>query len=389
MWATSCLDLIRMWNRRQICGMGTAALLSGCGKKKGTGLNAFAFVANSEGKALAAVDLSAFAVARHIPLGTSSSDEQPTAVIAPPQNPSVFALSPATASFHSVSVEHLKYQRALRLGQTALKMLPSVDGSAIFVLLRSPRKLLRIALDRFAVDWEMYLQADPVDFDLAPYHDGDLAAVSFTDGTVALVSVNRKHINRRLDLRSELGAIRFQSDGNALLVADKGRKSLHVFDSGTAKRVAELALAIRPDHLCFSSDGGQLFVTGEGADVVCVVYHYHTPYVAETVLAGRGPAAMAASQSPGYLFVANPSAGDVSIFNVRDRKMMAVVGVGAEPGYITVTPDSQYALVLNRKSGDMAVLRIGGIQRNKQKSAGLFTMIPVGSAPVSAAVRLV
>lgn len=368
---------------------GGGASLVGCAKKKSTGLNAFAFVANSEGKALAAVDLSAFVVARHIPLGSSSADEQPTAVLAPASHPSVFALTPQTGSLHSVSVEQLKYQRALRLGQTALKMLPSFDGSSIFVLLRSPRKLVRVALDRFAVDWEMPLPGDPVDFDLADYHDGDLVVVSFLDGSAAMLSVGGKKVLRRLNLDSELGAIRFQSDGKALLVADKGKRALQVYESVGARRVAELPLAVRPDHLCFSADGGQLFVTGEGADAVCVVYHYHTPYVAETVLAGHGPAAMATSRTPGYLFVANPSAGDVSIFNVRDRKMMAVVGVGAEPGYITVTPDSQYALVLNRKSGDMAVLRVGGIQRNRQKSAGLFTMIPVGSAPVSAAVRMV
>ena len=383
-----------MWNRRQFLTSAAtigpaAAALTGCAnRKKGTGLRAFAFVANSEGRALAAVDLSAFAVARHVPLGGSAVEEQPTAVIAPPTHPSVFALTPATGSLHSVSVEQLKYQRALRLGQTALKMLPSADGSAIFVLLRSPRKLVRVALDRMAVDWELPLALDPVDFDLAPYHDGDRAAVSFADGSFSFLSVSKKQLSKRVALDSVLGAIRFQSDGKALLVADKGNRSLHVFDLATERRVVELQLAVRPDQLCFSADGGQLFVTGEGADAVCVVYHYHTPYVAETVLAGRGPAAMAASENPGYLFVANPLSGDVSIFSVRDRKMMAVVSVGAEPGYIAVTPDSQYALVLNRKSGDMAVLRVGGIQRNKQKSASLFTMIPVGSSPVSAAIRM-
>jgi DNA-binding beta-propeller fold protein YncE len=377
-----------MWNRRKILSFGAAAALAGCGKKKGTGLNAFAFVANAEGQAVAVVDLSAFAVARHIPLGR---DEHPTAVLAPQQSSSVFALSPATGSLHAISVEQLKYQRALRVGQTALKMLPSADGKSVYVLLRSPRKLVRVSLDRFAVEWELPLLGDPSDFDVdaSPYRKADTAAVSFRDGTVAFVDVAQKSIRKPLELQSDLGAIRFQSNGEALLVADHGKRSLHVVDSASAKRVVELPLAVRPDHLCFSSDGGQLFVTGEGADVVCVVYHYHTPYVAETVLAGRGPAAMAASTTPGYLFVANPSAGDVSIFNLRDRKMMAVVGVGAEPGYITVTPDSQYALVLNRKSGDMAVLRIGGIQRNRQKSAGLFTMIPVGSSPVSAAVRMI
>lgn len=369
--------------RRRFLGAALGGALVSCAKKKSTGIRAFAYVANSEGKAIAAVDLSAFTVARHIRL-----EEQPAAVIAPPAHPSVFTLTPASGTLHSISVEQLKYQSKLRLGQTALKMLSTQDGSAIWVLLRSPRKLVRVALDRFAVDVEIALPGDPADFDLAAYREA--AAVSFTDGSVAMLDLpSRSVVGKPLALGTDLGALRFQSDGKALIVADRGARALHVFDGMSAKRVVELPLAVRPDHLCFSADGGQLFVTGEGADAVCVVYPYHTPRVAETVLAGRGPAAMAASIAPPYLFVTNPSSGDVSILNVRDRKLMAVVTVGAEPGYVTVTPDSMFALVLNRRSGDMAVLRVGGIQRNRQKLAGLFTMIPVGSAPVSAAIRMV
>ncbi len=374
--------------RRQFFGQGgaAAALAAGastaCGKKKQAGIQGFAFVANAEGKAIAAVDLAAFTVARHIPL-----DGQPTAVIAPPANPSVFALTPGSGSLHSISVQHLKFQRTLRLGQAALKMLSSADGSLIYVLLRSPRKLVRVALETFTIDWELSLPGDPLDFDLAPRLD--LAAVRFSNGTVSLVTLGARQLHKALPVEGDLGAINFQSNGEALIIADRGARCLHVFECARERRIAELPLAVRPDHLCFSADGGQLFVTGEGADAVCVVYHYHTPQVAETVLAGRGPGAMAASGSPGYLFVANPSSGDVSVLSIRDRKMIAVVGVGAEPGYITVTPDNMFALVLNRKSGDMAVLRVAGIQRNRQKSAGLFTMIPVGSSPVSVATRLV
>lgn len=379
-----------MITRREMFALGGGAAFaalgaSACGKKIQQGIRGYAFVANAGGKAVAAVDLSAFAVARHIPL-----DAEPTAVIAPPAHPSVFVLTPASGSIHSISVEQLKFQRSLRLGQLALKMLLNSEGDAIYALLRSPRKLVRVRLDSFSVDWELPLPAgaaEPVDFDLSPYLG--LAAVSFSNGTVSLVDLAARQLRKSLPVETDLGAVRFQSDGKALIIADKTNRSLHVFDSRQEKRVTELPLAVRPDNLCFSSDGGQLFVTGEGADVVCVVYHYHTPHVAETILAGRGPAAMAASANPGYLFVANPTSGDVSVISIRDRKMIAVVGVGAEPGYITVTPNSMFALVLNRKSGDMAVLRVGGIQRNRQKSAGLFTMIPVGSTPVSVATRLV
>ena len=61
--------------------------------------------------------------------------------------------------------------------------------------------------------------------------------------------------------------------------------------------------------------------------------------------------------------------------------------MGDEPGYVAITPDQQYALVLNRKSGDMGVIRIHPGIANRQKTAALFTIIPVGSKPVSAAIR--
>jgi DNA-binding beta-propeller fold protein YncE len=130
-----------------------------------------------------------------------------------------------------------------------------------------------------------------------------------------------------------------------------------------------------------------LFVTGEGVDVVVIVYPYNSFEIAETVLAGRAPGAMATSHS--MLFVASPQSGDVSILSIVPSsygKVIGVAQVGADPGFVAITPDDQYALVLNRKSGDLAVLRLAAITP-RYKSAPLLTVIPVGSRPVSAAVR--
>jgi YVTN family beta-propeller protein len=122
-------------------------------------------------------------------------------------------------------------------------------------------------------------------------------------------------------------------------------------------------------------------------DGVVVVYPYYTPQIGQTVLAGRRPGAMAASNSPGYLFVANPESADVSILDIETSKLVAVTPVGTKPSSIVVTPDDQYALVLNQASGDMAVIRIQNVQRAARSKKGpLFMLIPVGSKPVSAAV---
>jgi YVTN family beta-propeller protein len=236
------------------------------------------------------------------------------------------------------------------------------------------------------VNWRAPLHADPFDFDVSPV--ASTVAVSFAGDRSFLLADAAAGRPRRVSYRGDAGTIRFQSDGRSIILANTSERMLSLYDVASARAVTHLPLAVRPDHLCFKPDGGQLFITGEGQDAVVVVYPYHTPQVAETVLAGHGPGAMAASDgTPGYLFVANPASGDVTILNITTRRVIAVASVGSEPRYITITPDNQFALVLNRKSGDMAILRITDKLGNRQKSASLFTMIPVGSGPVSAAVR--
>jgi DNA-binding beta-propeller fold protein YncE len=89
-----------------------------------------------------------------------------------------------------------------------------------------------------------------------------------------------------------------------------------------------------------------------------------------------------------------PKRGDGmrSDFGSVQETLTALVEVGQRPGHILVTPDQQYALVLNQQSGDLAVIRLyslGAAQSERVrrwKSAPLFTLIPVGERPVSAAV---
>ena len=360
---------------------GAALAGAGCGSKRKAGFAGYAFVANEDGQAIAAVDLTAFAVIRHIRL-----EAKPTDVASGRSVPAVYALTPANGTVHEIATDHLEVRRKLARGSTAVSM--RVRGPNLLVLYRNPRRLTAIDMDRFAPSYEIALPGEPLEFDVSG--DGEIAAVTHgREGRFSLIDLATRKV-RTVDAGTDLGIVRFQSDGRALIAADKGRRMLLIYDVPTARLITRLPLAVSPDHFCFNADGGQLFVTGEGLDAVVVVYPYHTPQVAETVLAGRGPAGMAASNTqPPYLFVSNPSSGEVTILNITTRRVVAVAAVGAEPGFIGVTPDQQYALVLNRKSGDMAVLRIHADIANRQKSAGLLTMIPVGSKPVSAAIRAV
>lgn len=356
-----------MLSRRAILAFPIAAA---CGPRSTAGYRGYAFVANQDGQAVAAVDLQAMAVVRHIPL-----DGSPCQVAAAASRPSVYALTPETGSVHEIQSDRLIFKRKLAVASKAVTMQIDAQERALYVLARDPQSLVRVSLDSFKVEWRIALPEAPTDLAVAAY--GKTAAVS-AGSTVRLVDLAGPHLGRPL-AQGDFGAVRFLSDGRTLIAADRAARLLSLFDVSSSRLITNLPVAVRPDNLCFNRDGGQLFITGEGLDGVVVVYPYHTPEVAETKQAGHAPQAMAASAS--FLFVASPQSGDVTVLNVDTRKFIKLIPVGGDPGFITVTPDDQYVLVLNRKSGDMAVLLVGA------QTVSLRTMIPVGSRPVSADVR--
>lgn len=366
-------------NRRQFVLGGAGALSAACGKREPRGFSGYAFVANEAGKAIAVVDLAAFSVVRQIPL-----DGEPTAVISHPTRPFVYALTPRSGTIHEISTRRMNVTRKTLAAPTAMAMRIAPDGSALWVLSRDSRKLVRVAVESFRPDAHIGLPLEPADFDLS--NSTGLSAISYGNaGSVGLVDLASLSVAGLVRIGSSVGNVRFRQDGKALLIANTGERMLSVLETPGGKVIANLPLAVRPDNLCFNPNGGQLFITGEGMDVVVVVFPYRIPEVKETVLAGHAPAAMCASEQ--FLFIANPTAGNVSILDIKTRKVIAVTAVGAEPSFIALTPGEQYALVLNRKSGDMAVIRLGAIRNDRSKSAALFTMIPVGSTPVSVVVR--
>lgn len=361
-----------------------AAGLAGCRRPKTYGFPGYVFVANQEGRAVAAVDLTAFAVARHIRLEGS-----PTEVVAPESGASVFVLAPDAGAVYEISVSNLSLRRSARAVAGALTMRVSQDRQTLWIAALRPPRLQGLSLATLHTVHEIPLPAEPSNFDLA--RNGKLAVVGFgAQGTIAVIELDSRRLMHMIHLDGSAGPVCFRSDDRCIIAGNLEKRMLSLFDTYSGVVVTHLPLAVRPEHYCFRTDGGQMFITGEGMDAVVVVYPHKTPMVAETVLAGRSPGAMAVSSGkPDLLFVTNPTAGNVTILDVNSRRVVGIVAVGAEPCYATTTPDSQYALVLNRASGDMAVIRVAGFTAKRSKFAPLFTMIPVGSRPVSAAVKAV
>ncbi len=357
-----------------------ALALAACRKPKATRFPGYCFVANQDGRSVAVVDLSSFRVRKQIHL-----DAAPAVVLRHPQRPVVFVLAPQNGTVYEIDAASLAAGRTARAGSQAVDMQVSPGGDALWVLYREPAALVEVPLDSLRPARRIRLAAPPDGFDLSS--ENRAAIASRQDRGIVMASLTSAAIERTIAAGAEPSIVRFQSDGKQLLAGSRPDRNVTIFDVATGKTVVRLPLPLEPRHFCFTPDGGQLFISGDGMDAVVIVYPQREE-VAETILAGHAPGVMAVTDtSPSYLLVANPESSRITVFDVDTRKLVAAVQVGRQPGSILVTPDNQYILVLNEQSGDLAVIRIFSLAaRYRYKPAPLFTMIPVGEKPVGAAV---
>jgi YVTN family beta-propeller protein len=377
-------------SRRTFLASATAAAVA-CGPRKAPRFFGLCLVANRDGRSIGAVDLSRFRLRRQLAL-----DAAPEQILAHP-NPKIakaYALAPQNGTVYEIDADNLTITRRSRAGNTAVGMRISPDGRALWVLCHDTPRLVELPFDSLRPGRQVRLPAPPDDFDLSR-RDDEACIVCRHGSVIALASLAKGEITRTIAAPFEPSIARFRFDGKQLIAGSHSGHSLTIYDVASGKTVVHLPISVAPRNFCFTEDGGQLYVTGDGMDAVVTVYPYRTE-VAETRLAGHAPGGMTVTEtSPSsYLMVTNPDAGAVTVLDVDSGQLTAVVAVGKEPCAIVITPDKEYALVLNQKSGDMAVIwlktlagtQAGGVRVRRYKSAPIFTMIPVGEGPVSAAV---
>ena len=376
--------------RRALLATGVAALAgtgSSCFRHKGTGYPGYALIAAAADAAISVVDLRMFRLAGKIDLRAA-----PVAVMAWGGGSEAFAITGVNGTLHLLNLEERKRTASFRVAEdlVAGRLLP--DGTHAAVISRAARELLIVDLAQRRVVKRNRLAGTPAGLDVtAPDVTPVRVGVVMEDQTPNAGTVEQFDLesgaHTRQHVSSSLGAVRYRHDGGSLFVANFEGRSITVLDGRSLQPIADLPLAVRPEQFCFSADDGQLFVTGAGMDGVAIVFTYQPLIVEQTVLAGRTPGPMACSTDPAYLFVASRTGSEVSILSIMSRKVIAVVEAGQGPRLILTTPDDQYALILYGLAGVLGVIRIPTITRNRHKSgAALFTMIPIGDQPVSAAI---
>ncbi len=371
-----------MLSRRSLLVSGLAGGLTGCASRTKNAYVGFAFVATRDSGDIAIVDLAAFSLEKK----RIKPSGRPVQLIDVPGQDSLLSVSD-NGAVEEVSVTETSITRKLKTPLAPESVWLNHDASTIWGLSPDHKTLLAVDRATFSTraQWALPARARTIAVSPGSPHVA-VAYEGSKDIGILRDAGDKQFLISKIDQTP--GQLRYLKNGSMLIVTHDQERQLTMVDSASGKIVVALPLPIRPENLCFNSDGGQLFITGEGLDGVVVVYPYQSQ-VAATLLSGKSPGPMAVSRQPQYLFVTSPSTDTVSVLDVRTQKLAAVIAVGNNPRCIVFTPDSQMALVLNQRSGDMAIIRLGNIVSKRQKTAPLFTMIPVGSAPVAAVVRSV
>ena len=356
-------------------------------------MSGYCFVANQGGRTIAVVSLERFRVMRQIPL-----DAAPSAVLAHPHRPRVLVLAPEAGTVYEVDGATYAISRKVRAGNQAVAMQLSPSGDSLWVLYRDPAALIELPLDSLRPARHIHLGAPPDAFDLVLHRQRQtpIAAIASRESrSIVLASLANSSIERTIAAQDEPSLLTFQWDGSQLIAGSWQGRDATIYETATGKAVVRLPLPLAPRQFCTSADGGQIFITGDGMDAVVVLFPSQTE-IYQTILAGRAPGSMAVTAKgviPSYLMLTNPDSDGITVLDIGTYSLVAAVQVGRGPSRILLTPDGQYALVLNEKSGDMAVVRMlalsttpnGGYRPYKPAPAPIFTLIPVGDRPVSAA----
>lgn len=370
------------------------AVASACTRKLASRYQGWLFVASGAENAVVVANLASFRRTLTIPL--PHAPEQ----LLHAEN-RVFATCPEGRALVEIDAVALRLAGRIALPgrPVAARMTRFADGplSAI-VLTDEPGALLIIDLTKRKVTGRVALSGAPSDVDV-----GSLDVVSGNSRKLAAVSIPSRHSIVRIglpdlkiagatDVGVSCGPLRFRRDGKTILAGAATQREIVTMDAASGDLVARLPLPIVPSRFCFNSNGGQMFVTGSGADVVAIVSPFQNE-VYETILAGRTPCAMAVSDLRDLLFVTNLESGDLTILDIFTRSVSATVHVGENPGDVLLTPDSEYALAIDRKSGNVSVVRVATVVNPPNSSLAarvitkpLFTVFPTAPQARSAIV---
>jgi len=327
-----------------------------------------------------------------------------------------------------LDVVNVRVDRELQVGRNPVAVAANPARNEIYVVNEGTAgangSISVIDAERNAVVAGIPVHRQPVSIDVGVA--GDFAYVANSQSnSVSVIDLNAHREIAQIGSGEEPVAVRISADGKSLVVANRRANSVTVIDPvnrrvravfegcpgaagvvilpdstkafvpcAAGHQVMVIALARpggdpaipdrlealmdvgrAPVDLALKPDGGEIFVSNSLSDSVSEIYNT-TDEVGDTYMIGAEPVRGIVSRDNALLYVANLRSGEITVYSIDDGKRVnppLPLHVGDEPTAMAFSAAANLLFVVDRRSGDVAVVRTA--------TQSLFTLLPAGREP--------
>jgi len=264
----------------------------------------FAYVANSTGNSVSAIDTATnTVVGSPIPVGS-----QPTGVAVTPDGIRAYVTDRGVASVSVIATATNALLATVTVGLQPIGVAVTPDGTRVYVANRSSNTVSVIA--------------------------------TATDNVVATVKVG-----------SAPFGVAVTPDGKHV-----NANTVSVIATATNAVVGSpIPVGVMPEAVAITPDGTRAYVANNGSNTVSVIATA-TNTVVKTIMVGTGPVGVAITPDGTHAYVANQFSNNVSVIATATNTVVATINVGSFPFGVAVTPDGTRAYVANSGSFNVSVI---------------------------------
>ena len=148
--------------------------------------------------------------------------------------------------------------------------------------------------------------------------------------------------------------------------------------SGALLFAASLLASLWAMPACDAQIEANAYISSIGSNTVTVFDTETSTPVGTPITVGNGPFGVASTPDGRFVYVANVTAGTVSVIDPATNSVVATVSVGTSPWGVAVSPDAKFAYVANHGSNNVSVISTA--------TNTVVATVPVGLGPFGVAV---
>jgi DNA-binding beta-propeller fold protein YncE len=173
---------------------------------------------------------------------------------------------------------------------------------------------------------------------------GRLFVVETGNGSVAVVDINARRFERRIDGLDGPQGVAYLDGLDRLLVATHGDGSLRAFEAGSFKLVGTIRLGLHADNIRVDETSGRIYA-GFGEGALAVVDALTFKWLAQIPLKEH-PESFAISPADQRIYVNVPDAGEIAIVDSVEKRQIGAWPTGDLHANYPLTRDDEHGMIL-------------------------------------------